>query len=253
MKTLRRVCFFMFVVLFWATDFVSGQDSSNVVRSLGETKQKPIIYNLWGYGMGARTKHANLWTANNPSYNSDDLFCTHWDVGLCFEISRCPRKISNESNAGLTARDVMNVFYSFRAGLSLGYRHEAFAFQTSNQERLQPGIVQHRLTIETGLKYVPFTMGLVTDFLLKSDHKDHDDFTHVGLNDDCFNRTTFRWYMGLCLPISFVELEARIGWYIVPQLNTNKFAYYNMGKGIWDGMYWELKLSFRIFTTGSKI
>lgn len=250
---MKRLSIITTLALFLLTNLALGQDTAFVVQPLSETKKCPVTFNLWGYGMGARTKHANLWTANNPSYVSNKLYCTYWDAGLSFDIARRPRNLSSASKNKFTNNELMNIVYTLHTSLGLGYRYEAYAFQSSGQEKLLTGIVQHRLTCEANVKYYLFTLGLTTDFLLKSVRKDQGDFSHIGLYDDCFNRTTFRWYLGIYFPVSFIELEGRVGWYIVPQLDVNKFAYHNMNTGHWDGFYWELRLAFRLFTTGHNL
>ena len=250
---LKRLFSVTMLVLLLSTNFVFGQDSLRVIQPLAETKRKPLNFILWGYGMGAKSKCANLWTANNPSYSSKDLFYTHWDLGVCFSIVSSPKHSSDKSNSGFTRSDVVNLFYTRYITLGLGYRHESYAFQTSKQGNYPQGIINHRFTCEASVKYMLFTVGLTTDFLLKSSYKDVGVFSNVGLNDDCFNRTSLRWYVGLYFPVSFLELEGRFGSYIVPTLNTNKFAYYNMNKGIWYGEFWELRIAFRLFTTGNKL
>ena len=47
------------------------------------------------------------------------------------------------------------------------------------------------------------------------------------------------------------RLEARLGIYTQPHLDVNKVAYYNAGKTQLKKGYFEIRIAYRLFTTGN--
>ena len=52
---------------------------------------------------------------------------------------------------------------------------------------------------------------------------------------------------------NFAEMELRIGWYFIPIINPDKYAYYNLNHFRSYGEYIEARMAFRIFSTGKRI
>ena len=80
--------------------------------------------------------------------------------------------------------------------------------------------------------------------------KNNDHFSYEGLYSDCFNHISFCYYVGFNVRFTRLKLEARIGSYLVPQFSPEKISYHNMTKTHVDGSYFEIRVYYRIFTTG---
>ena len=203
----------------------SGGEAA-VVQSLKETTWRPVLFDVWLYGAASYKSHANLWTANNAG-TSRRLYDTFADMGVEGEIYKNPL---------------------LRLNTSLGYKYERYAYDSGFSSN--EGVYSHWLSASVGLNYWFFCSGLLTDIYLGSHIKNKDHFSYEGLYGDCFNRASLGYYFGGNLAFTRLKIEARIGGYLKPQLNPNRIAHYNLHNSSVSGLYWEVKLSYRLFTSG---
>ena len=197
-----------------------------VVQRLKKSTLRPMLFDVWLYGAASYKRQNNLGTANNVG-NTRHLYDTFADIGVEGEIYKNPQ---------------------LRLNTSLGYKYERYANDSGLSSN--EGVYSHWLSASVGLNYWLFTSGLLTDIYLGSHIKNKDHFSYEGLYGGCFNHASLGYYFGGNLVFTRVKVEARIGGYLKPQLNPNKIAHYNLQKSKVSGFYWEVKLSYRLFTSG---
>lgn len=249
MKKKRLIVFFCVFALCLTVGAGYGQEASAVVNPLSVSKRHMVLYNLWVYGLGRQTGYSMVNTAAVP-LNTDRLYNTNIDVGLCTDVSVAPCRVWGKDKNPHSAVILLNRMETAHFNVGMGYRAELFSFRTGNEK--WQGLIHHCMSWELAARYFMLTAGMSANALIKSGMRNVNDARYAGLQDVCFNRFTLRWFVGIYLPISFVDIELRWGTYIIPQLNPDKFAYYNMSKVRWDSVCWELRLAFRLFTTGNK-
>lgn len=200
------------------------------VQPLCKSSLNPIQSDIFVCLSGGRSKHGNLWTANNNVNNEDyQMNGTFFDVGIGAEIYK-------------TKQDKL------RLGGLVGYKYEVYGYDKNLFNN--SGIYSHWLTADLNLAYSNFGAGIKSDIFLDSKIRNNDHFTYEGLYSKCFNQTTFCYYCSFNLRFTNFKFEARIGSYLKPQFNPDKISYHNLNKTHVDGLYWELKLYYRIFTSG---
>jgi len=200
------------------------------VKTLCKSSLNPIQSDIFVCLSGGRSKHGNLWTANNNINNEDyQMNGTFFDVGIGAEIYK-------------TKQDKL------RLGGLVGYKYEVYGYDKNLFNN--SGIYSHWLTADLNLAYSNFGAGIKSDIFLDSKIKNNDHFTYEGLYSKCFNQTTFCYYCSFNLRFTNFKFEARVGSYLKPQFNPDKISYHNLNKTHVDGLYWELKLYYRIFTSG---
>lgn len=233
MRSNRILLYFLVFIFQLENSIVLAQESnSEMIRVLQTTQRHPTIYNIYLYGAGSYKAHSNLWIATSPESSPKRVYDTFADLG-----------IEAEAHKGAW----------FWLGTSLGYKYECYAYE----EGFSPndGVLSHWLTTSVSTNFnimgLNYGLGAVSDLFLGSRVKSPDHFSFEGLNSECFNRTSLGLYFCANIRISEIKVEGRIGYYFFPQLNPNKIAYYNQHNTHVDGLYWELKASYRIFTSGA--
>ena len=233
MKTKRHHILFTILVLAilmgtgikaHAQDIIDG---TATVQTLKQTTLRPVLFDLWLYGAASYKSHPNLWTANNNSSTSKHLYETFTDIGVETEVYKNPL---------------------LRLNASAGYKYERYAFDSGLSS--SEGVYSHWLSTSLGMNYWLFCTGILSDIYLGSHIKNKDSFSYEGLYGDCFNRTSLGVYFGANMTFTRLKVEARIGSYLKPQLNPDKIAHYNLHKSHVNGLYWEIKLAYRLFTSG---
>ncbi len=205
---------------------LSAQES--VVTPLSQSTLNPIQADIFVYAAGGTSKNGNLWTATNY-INDKDVYGTFVDLGLKAELYK--QKLNG-----------------IRLGTSFGYKYQVYAYDKSLSGN--SGVYSHWLTADLDFCLSYFNAGFKSDIFLSSKIKNNDHFSYEGLYSDCFNHISFCYYVGLNVRFTRLKLEARIGSYLVPQFSPEKISYHNMTKTHVDGSYFEIRVYYRIFTTG---
>ncbi len=205
---------------------LSAQES--VVTPLSQSTLNPLQADIFVYAAGGTSKNGNLWTATNY-INDKDVYGTFVDLGLKAELYK--QKLNG-----------------IRLGTSFGYKYQVYAYDKSLSGN--SGVYSHWLTADLDFCLSYFNAGFKSDIFLSSKIKNNDHFSYEGLYSDCFNHISFCYYVGLNVRFTRLKLEARIGSYLVPQFSPEKISYHNMTKTHVDGSYFEIRVYYRIFTTG---
>lgn len=215
------------LMLITSSVVVSAQDS--IVNPLSKSEKKTIHTDVLLYVAGSRNSHGNMWTASNTIYVNNYIYGKYLDIGAEFDFCR--------DNGAIK-------FCSL-----LGYRVETFSFD--KRFFANTGIDSHFISADIKAEYIFLGAGLKSDIFLFSRAKDQGDLSYLGYNSSCFNRLSLCAYLSCIIPFSRLKLEVRLGSYIVPHLNPNKISYVNLTKSYVDGLYFEFRLSYKIFTTGN--
>ena len=215
------------LMLITSSVVVSAQDSIVNPLSISEKKTTPTDVLL--YVAGSRNSHGNMWTASNTVYVDNYIYGKYLDIGAEFDFCRDNGTIK-------------------LCGL-LGYRVETFSFD--KRFFANTGIDSHFISADIKAEYIVLGAGLKSDIFLFSRAKDPGGLVYLGYNSDCFNRMSLCAYISYTIPFSRLKLEGRIGGYFVPHINPNKISYVNLTKSYFDGLYFEFRLSYKIFTTGN--
>lgn len=197
------------------------------VKPLKEATLRPLLVDVWLYGAGSYKSHSNLWTANNYSSESNHLYDTFTDIGVEADFHR----------GGL-----------LRFGGSMGYKFERYAYDPGLFS--SEGVFSHWLSTSLNVNYWFFGGGLLADIYLGSRIKNSDNFSYEGLYGDCFNRFSYGCYGSYFVMFMRIKVEGRMGYYFKTQFNQDKIAHYNLHKSYVNGLFWEVKLSYRLFTSG---
>ena len=222
---LRAIIFTL--VLVTAPPIVNAQQE--MVHQLRSSTKKLLQTDVFAYAGGGMINNGNLWLANNNTNAADkDLHGTYLDAGLQTEFF-------------LSGRE------SLRLNTALGYKHEVYAYD----KRLgSTGVHTHWLSADLNMTLSYFGAGIRSDIFLNSTIKNNDHFSYEGLYGKCFNPASLCYYASFNIRFTRMKLEARLGSYIKPQLNPDKIAYYNLHKSYVEGLYFEARLQYRLFTTG---
>ena len=225
---LRYILLFMLLLCVCVEARTQEIDSESViVKPIKDTKLRPLLVDVWLYGAGSYKSHTNLWTANNNSSGSRSLYDTFADIGIEAEIHK----------------DRL-----LRFGGALGYKYERYAYDSGFSS--SEGVYSHWLSTSVNASYWFFNVGLLSDIYLGSSVKNSDYFSYEGLYGDCFNRASFGFYVGSFIMFTRMKIEGRIGSYIKTQLNPDEIARHNLYNSRVSGFFWELKASYRLFTSG---
>lgn len=203
------------------------------VKSLSHSKLHTFQYDVFLDASAGRARHGNLWTANNSAstaYKSKSVYATFFSVGGSVEC------YSNK------------IRHLFMSG-SVGYTNEFYGY--TKQLSANNGVYASWIYGDLNLGYGYFGAGIKSDFFVHSKMKNLDNFSFEGLNNKCFNKVSFCCYASIFIRFTKIKLEARIGSYIKPHLDPQKISYYNLSKTHLDGLYFQGKVIFRIFTTGN--
>lgn len=200
----------------------------SVVTPLSQSTLNPLQADIFVYAAGGTSKNGNLWTATNY-INDKDVYGTFVDLGLKAEFYK--QKLNG-----------------IRLGTSFGYKYQVYAYDKSLSGN--SGVYSHWLTADLDFCLSYFNAGFKSDIFLSSKIKNNDHFSYEGLYSDCFNHISFCYYVGFNVRFTRLKLEARIGSYLVPQFSPEKISYHNMTKTHVDGSYFEIRVYYRIFTTG---
>ena len=192
----------------------------------------PLQYDIFVYASGSFKTHDNLWTATNTV-----------DID----------KVTRDTYINLGVEAEAYTAQTLKLNASLGYKYERYGYKAGFSTN--DGILTHWLSPAVSLRSsfigLEYSAGVMSDIYIGSRIKSNDNLSYVGLNSDCFNRASLAAFIEMGYSFNRIRIGGRMGWYITPQLNPDKIAYYNQCKTYVDGKFWEVKLSWRIFTSGS--
>lgn len=189
---------------------------------------KPLHASVGVYAAGSRICHESLTTANNTRYNYQPTYGKYVDAGVTAELCR---------NRGI-----------FQYIGSVGYKYNVYNYSKSMIG--DSGVDSHWISTDLKAEVSYVGLGVQSDIHLFSKVRNNDYFSYNGLYPETFNSATLCWYLSGQLRFTRLKLEARVGSYIIPHLNPNKIAYYNLTDTTVNNLYFECRLSYRIFTTG---
>ena len=202
------------LMLITSSIVVSAQDS--IVNPLSKSEKKTIHTDVSLYVAGSRRNH-DIRASYNTEYPN---YGNNFEIGAEFGFGKDKSRIK---------------LYGL-----LGYRVETFSFDKR---------FSHFISADIKTEFVLIGAGLKSDIFLFSRAKDPGGLVYLGYNSDCFNRMSLCAYFSCTIPFSRLKLEGRIGGYFVPHINPNKIS--NVYISNLDRLYFEIRLSYRIFTTGN--
>lgn len=205
-----------------------GQNAVQVAP-LKESSTNPLFLNVWAYvsGNGGKVGSTSQALYHTTVTNTHVLNGYSFETGILLELTK------------------KKTLFHIPFVIGLGYKFERFAYSLDNN--INSGVYSHWLTAKLEYNSL-FLVGLKTDILLTSKNKNEASFNYEGLYQDCLNKATFCWYVGLSLPLVVVNVTGRIGSYVVPLYNPQKIAYYNMSNSHMNGLFWEVELAYKLFS-----
>ncbi len=219
------------LLLCFLLSLVGRLHAQEVVRPMTETQIKPILTNVFVYAAGSRVEHGNMWTANNTVFDKKYLYGKYMDLGAGVELYRAGGFLQYNGSLGYKYQ-----FYDYNKGL----------FGAA-------GVDSHWLSADVKVESMYFGAGIKSDVYLGSKIKNRDNFSFNGIYPDSFNPMSLCWYAALHFRFTRLKFEARLGSYIVPPLSPQKISYYNITKTHIEALYFEMRLSCRIFTSGEPL
>ncbi len=225
------------LLLFFLMCAMSLQAQTDVVKPLKETKLRTVNYSLALYAGGGMMNCGELWKMGYTSEgmtlvkgSPGKMYGSYLDVGLEGEVSKY-------SWASLNG--------------NIGYRHNRYGYDHGFFDRT--GMISHFLATDLNVAVMDmFVVGMKSDIFLGSHTQTSGNVAYEGLNDKCFNPLSLAWYVGLSYKVNAWKLRLCYGLHIKHQLNVDKLAYYNMEKAELKAEFFELRLSYRLFTSKSK-
>jgi hypothetical protein len=213
-----------------------AQNESNVVQPIQESSLWPLNFGfgvfLEGGGVDCGTFWKNLSTTTTgvePIHDKGNrMYGTHLKIGA-------------ETTA--TMWNKVNI----TASLGYKYANHAYGWDPLSSD----GITSHWLSTDLNFNWTFIHLGMVSDIFLDSQTSRAKNYHYEGLNRDCFNRVSLAMYGGIQMTFSKFKVQLRYSfWPIIPHLNPNKLAYYNMervNKIKNDEL--SIRLSYSLFTT----
>lgn len=214
------------------SNVIWAQTSKLLIQPLTKSQLKYNTFDVYVYGAASYQDRANLWTATNNVLSARKGEEWYVDVGATIETS-----------------------WSHVKGLhlcsSIGYKRVKYNY--IDEDIWENGVVSNWLSVDVNCDYTMFGLGIKSDVLLNTKIINQDDFSYIGLNASCFNKITFCPYASFILPLTKLKIEGRIGYYIAPYFNVRKIALNNFYTTHYDGLYWEVRIATRLFTSGTQI
>lgn len=220
----------VYLLLIIANVFVSrniiAQEVYSPIKPIKSSKSAMFTYNTLIYAGGSIMDLGSIYTSTNNSDNFKRIYSSYINVGVYNELWYDKYRLCLSAGF-MSERLSTNMFYSENGGVYLKWISADF------------NIVRDCVML-----------GVSTDLLLDCYSKSTDDFTYVGYNTECFNNASFYWYFGAMFRLYVFRIEGRLGSYLIPHIDINKLAYYNSTKTSVDELYFEIRVAYRIFTTG---
>lgn len=233
--TIKR-CLFSIITFVVPFIFPFAQETENDIH-VGDIQQSTIKRwrtDVYAFGTWSSKENRNLWTANNNTGKDKlDCYLSFIELGVGVDLYK-DRGFLLEGNLG----------YSYG---SLAYVRNLFP--PSN-------VKTHWVTFDANISHTllldgMFYGGIKSSVLIGSSINNSDNYSFEGFYDDCFNRATFIPYFGFRIRFQYIKFDARIGGQVIPYLNANKIAYHNTHKTYVDGVYLEIRLGIKLFSTSN--
>ena len=224
----RRNMLLLFSILLMLLPAYSwGQDTLSVVKPLRESDIRSHIWNVRASYISGYQPNIELSTASDYSEKFGNFIAVGAEASIMF-------------------------LKWFEVGLELGYKFESFSPERYSFKA--NSFNTHWITNDLHiLMWEHLLVGLKADYLLNTSYSNNLNYSVAGLNADCFNRLAVATYLGASLDFSILRMSIACGVTPVSKLNADKVAYYNMTETKVGLFFWEVKLYFRIFTTGSRL
>ncbi len=222
----NKKCLVVFLILFLV--IIEGRLNAQNVEIL---PVNPSILSLMQtdvsvYASGGRVDQFLFRTAND---NLKNLYCRSIGTGMSAEI-------------------YPSIANSLRVGCSIGYKNAKYA---SKKDLLtNAGVASHWVSTNIYAKCSYIGIGLESDAFLHSSIVSNNAYSYEGIYPNCFNKATLSLYANFNLSFTKISLEFRGVFDFVPPISPDKVSYHNLRRTSVQGIYWEMRLIYRIFTTG---
>lgn len=193
-------------------------------------------------------------TLSTPNRVQKDLFAfisigLPTKIGAYTAINRYDKNLySNCFNIGAKTDFYFQKLKSIRVGPSLSYKNNHFSYQKGFFQ--SSGIQSHWLTADLNLSVWYMNVGVASDIFLSSKTTSPDHYSYVGIYSDCFNRASLYSYLGFNIRFTRFQIEGRMCFSHIPQLNPDKISQANLVSTTVDGLFYNIGISYRLFTTG---
>lgn len=220
----------MLLLIFLTGGGAVAQTSNDAIKPLRESSYIHGKMDLYVYASCCYLDPIHFIIASPSAYNKARYTkMTYTDIGLC---------------------GYYNVSDNIGVDVSMGYKRSRYAYNTGLSGN---GIYAHWLTFDMNVPILYFTAGICSDVFLGSRLKNNDNFTGEGLNKDCFNKITFCYYIGAFFRTTRLKVEIRAGVHKISHENADKIAYYNMMGNYVQNEYLDIRLSYRIYSSGNRL
>ena len=230
------------------SDRASSSGPSDTIVAMSSSKGKPFFCEVWINGAGCR-KNVAMADSRYTSEISGELYDAMLNIGVNVDLDIYTLKSKRQAfvSDGFS-KMFQSRFFMLCARFGLSYKYDKLAYK---YDKFKPyGVQLHSLSMDMSLGFLSARLGMNADFLLKTVLKNNRGLDYVDFRADCFNKMTLRGYIGIFGALPFVEMELRIGTYLIPLINPDIYAYYNMDGISFDGLYFEVRLAFRLFSSG---
>lgn len=229
----RKIFLCISCLLSLGTMYAQENNGEIHVNDIQESTLKRWHTDVYTFGTWSGYKNGNLWTANNSTVNTSDCYLNFIEIGVGADVYK-DKGFLVEGNIG----------YSYG---SLAYTRDLFP---SSNVRIRwitfDANISHTVLLD-GMFYG----GIKSSVFIGDSINNADNYSFEGFYEDCFNRATFIPYFGFRFRFQYIKFDARIGDQVVPYLNANQIAYHNMHKTHVDGLYFEIRLGVKLFSTSS--
>ena len=220
----------MLLLTFLAGGGALAQTSKDVIKPMRHSDYLHGKIDWYVYVSGSFYDPIDFVIGNSTAYNkSSTLKETYTDLGLC---------------------GYYNFSDAIGVNVSLGYKRSRYA---NNIGLSGNGMYTHWLTFDANVPILYFSGGICSDVFLGSRLKNNDNFTGEGLNEDCFNKITFCYYISIFFRMTRLKVEVRAGVHKKAHENADKIAYYNMLSNYVGNEYIDIRLSYRIYSSGNRL
>lgn len=178
-----------------------------------------------------------------------------WKEGENAKIHTAPNTFGNTSyqrpinrqfiNAGIGFDFYRNLHHHFLIDTGYEFAHLGY----SKLPFADTGVYTHWLNVDARYSYLCFEGGVKTSTYLAGSERCNSPIDMTGITPYCYNRFAIAPYGGLALTLQKMKFEARLGYYLIPKLDPDRTADYNLTKVKISRMYIEFGLSVRLFST----
>lgn len=200
-----------------------------VVRPLDNRETSPLSMDLLLYTDATRYYMSGIGTAGIPYLSSPikrEMYEVCGDLGF--------------------RSDIYHIGQIFHTSFFVGLRYGHLYYK--DERNINAGV--HALWINAGIeeRLSYFIAGIRSDLFLNSYTRSYDNYTYLGIPPKCFSPIDANYYFGGCIQTEVFRFDMKIVFYLIPQINPTRLAYYNLEYSNISSWYFEIGLSYRIFT-----